>query len=179
MCSQDEQFYINGNLPDFHQVDIPDIWIGLSGTPRTTETITKRSFHNTRDLPFIWFALWRFQIRTRTGISNGWINLQLRFPTMVLVGPETLQTPGTVDRSSQVESTLWTDTFVPFQSRLAIRWVYTLFQEIMMANGKQQTASRGWDIFVRWPVDRTPNQLQLQVSQSDFSFPLYMFHIHE
>ncbi|XP_047200502.1 macrophage mannose receptor 1 [Hippoglossus stenolepis] len=28
--SQEEQFYINGKLPDFHQVDIPDIWIGLS-----------------------------------------------------------------------------------------------------------------------------------------------------
>lgn len=28
--SQEEQFYINGFLPDFHQVDIPDIWIGLS-----------------------------------------------------------------------------------------------------------------------------------------------------
>ncbi|GLD55459.1 macrophage mannose receptor 1 [Lates japonicus] len=28
--SQEEQFFINGNLPDFHQVDIPDIWIGLS-----------------------------------------------------------------------------------------------------------------------------------------------------
>lgn len=32
MCSQEEQFFINGNLPDFHQVDIPDIWIGLSGS---------------------------------------------------------------------------------------------------------------------------------------------------
>ncbi|XP_069566819.1 macrophage mannose receptor 1-like, partial [Brachyistius frenatus] len=28
--SQDEQFFINGKLPDFHQVEIPDIWIGLS-----------------------------------------------------------------------------------------------------------------------------------------------------
>ncbi|XP_026154124.1 macrophage mannose receptor 1 isoform X2 [Mastacembelus armatus] len=28
--SQEEQFFINGYLPDFHQVDIPDIWIGLS-----------------------------------------------------------------------------------------------------------------------------------------------------
>ncbi|XP_068430349.1 uncharacterized protein [Clinocottus analis] len=28
--SQEEQFFINGNLPDFHQVDVPDIWIGLS-----------------------------------------------------------------------------------------------------------------------------------------------------
>ncbi|KAF7670463.1 hypothetical protein LDENG_00124860, partial [Lucifuga dentata] len=28
--SQEEQFFINGKLPDFHQVDIPDIWIGLS-----------------------------------------------------------------------------------------------------------------------------------------------------
>uniref|UniRef100_A0A674MZJ4 C-type lectin domain-containing protein n=1 Tax=Takifugu rubripes TaxID=31033 RepID=A0A674MZJ4_TAKRU len=27
MCSQEEQFFINGKLPDFHQVDIPDIWI--------------------------------------------------------------------------------------------------------------------------------------------------------
>uniref|UniRef100_A0A3B3YYE1 C-type lectin domain-containing protein n=1 Tax=Poecilia mexicana TaxID=48701 RepID=A0A3B3YYE1_9TELE len=26
--SQEEQFFINGKLPDFHQVDIPDIWIG-------------------------------------------------------------------------------------------------------------------------------------------------------
>lgn len=30
--SQEEQFFINGKLPDFHQVDIPDIWIGLSGS---------------------------------------------------------------------------------------------------------------------------------------------------
>ncbi|KAM8872531.1 uncharacterized protein ACB058_004460 isoform 1-T1 [Synchiropus picturatus] len=28
--SQEEQFFINGKLPDYHQVDIPDIWIGLS-----------------------------------------------------------------------------------------------------------------------------------------------------
>ncbi|KAM4528248.1 uncharacterized protein PAE49_000185 [Odontesthes bonariensis] len=28
--SQEEQFFINSKLPDFHQVDIPDIWIGLS-----------------------------------------------------------------------------------------------------------------------------------------------------
>ncbi|XP_033951501.2 uncharacterized protein [Pseudochaenichthys georgianus] len=28
--NQDEQFYINGKLPDFHQVEIPDLWIGLS-----------------------------------------------------------------------------------------------------------------------------------------------------
>ncbi|KAK2888177.1 uncharacterized protein [Channa argus] len=28
--SQEEQFFINGKLPEFHQVDIPDIWIGLS-----------------------------------------------------------------------------------------------------------------------------------------------------
>ncbi|XP_074546917.1 uncharacterized protein LOC141805663 [Halichoeres trimaculatus] len=28
--SQEEQFFINGRLPDFHQVDIPDIWLGLS-----------------------------------------------------------------------------------------------------------------------------------------------------
>ncbi|XP_023264465.1 macrophage mannose receptor 1-like [Seriola lalandi dorsalis] len=28
--SQEEQFFINGQLPEFHQVDIPDIWIGLS-----------------------------------------------------------------------------------------------------------------------------------------------------
>ncbi|XP_049459415.1 macrophage mannose receptor 1 [Epinephelus fuscoguttatus] len=28
--SQEEQFFINGNLPDFHHIDIPDIWIGLS-----------------------------------------------------------------------------------------------------------------------------------------------------
>nr|XP_020506487.1 macrophage mannose receptor 1-like [Labrus bergylta] len=28
--SQEEQFFINGKLPDFHQVDIPDIWLGLS-----------------------------------------------------------------------------------------------------------------------------------------------------
>ncbi|XP_036973174.1 macrophage mannose receptor 1 [Acanthopagrus latus] len=28
--SQEEQFFINGNLPDFHQVNVPDIWIGLS-----------------------------------------------------------------------------------------------------------------------------------------------------
>ncbi|KAM6975835.1 uncharacterized protein LKV04_015092 [Tautogolabrus adspersus] len=28
--SQEEQLFINGKLPDFHQVDIPDIWIGLS-----------------------------------------------------------------------------------------------------------------------------------------------------
>ncbi|TNN53351.1 Macrophage mannose receptor 1 [Liparis tanakae] len=28
--SQEEQFFINGKLPDFHLVDVPDIWIGLS-----------------------------------------------------------------------------------------------------------------------------------------------------
>lgn len=28
--NQEEQYYINGQLPDFHQVDVPDIWIGLS-----------------------------------------------------------------------------------------------------------------------------------------------------
>ncbi|XP_005917437.1 macrophage mannose receptor 1 [Haplochromis burtoni] len=28
--SQEEQYFINGKLPDFHQVDIPDMWIGLS-----------------------------------------------------------------------------------------------------------------------------------------------------
>lgn len=32
MRSQEEQFFINGNLPEFHLVDIPDIWIGLSGS---------------------------------------------------------------------------------------------------------------------------------------------------
>ncbi|XP_034047429.1 C-type mannose receptor 2-like [Thalassophryne amazonica] len=28
--SQEEQYFVNGKLPDFHQVDIPDMWIGLS-----------------------------------------------------------------------------------------------------------------------------------------------------
>lgn len=28
--NQEEQYFINGRLPDFHHVDIPDIWIGLS-----------------------------------------------------------------------------------------------------------------------------------------------------
>ncbi|CAL9682123.1 unnamed protein product [Knipowitschia caucasica] len=28
--SKEEQFFINGKLPDFHHVDIPDIWMGLS-----------------------------------------------------------------------------------------------------------------------------------------------------
>ncbi|XP_068609207.1 uncharacterized protein [Brachionichthys hirsutus] len=28
--SPEEQYFINGKLPDFHHVDIPDIWIGLS-----------------------------------------------------------------------------------------------------------------------------------------------------
>ncbi|XP_041666073.1 macrophage mannose receptor 1 [Cheilinus undulatus] len=28
--NQEEQYFINGKLPDFHQVDIPDIWLGLS-----------------------------------------------------------------------------------------------------------------------------------------------------
>ncbi|KAK7896517.1 hypothetical protein WMY93_021842 [Mugilogobius chulae] len=28
--SQEEQYFINSRLPDFHHVDIPDIWIGLS-----------------------------------------------------------------------------------------------------------------------------------------------------
>ncbi|KAM3599721.1 uncharacterized protein V6R79_010309 [Siganus canaliculatus] len=28
--SEEEQFFINGYLPDFHQVNIPDLWIGLS-----------------------------------------------------------------------------------------------------------------------------------------------------
>jgi len=35
MHSQEEQFFINAKLPDFHHVDIPDIWIGLSGTLQT------------------------------------------------------------------------------------------------------------------------------------------------
>ncbi|TRY84221.1 hypothetical protein DNTS_026642 [Danionella cerebrum] len=28
--SEDEQFFINAQLPDFHQVDLPDLWIGIS-----------------------------------------------------------------------------------------------------------------------------------------------------
>nr|XP_021324869.1 macrophage mannose receptor 1-like [Danio rerio] len=28
--SEEEQFFINAQLPDFHQVDIPDLWIGVS-----------------------------------------------------------------------------------------------------------------------------------------------------
>ncbi|XP_066502466.1 lymphocyte antigen 75, partial [Hoplias malabaricus] len=28
--SQDEQYFINAQLPDLHQVDIPDVWIGIS-----------------------------------------------------------------------------------------------------------------------------------------------------
>lgn len=41
------------------------------------------------------------------GISHGWIRPQslVHFPTTVLVGPETLQIPGIVDRSSQVGAT--------------------------------------------------------------------------
>lgn len=58
VCSQEEQFFINGNLPDFHQVDIPDIWIGLSGTLHTLcfdahcETITKMCLYNKNALFF-------------------------------------------------------------------------------------------------------------------------------
>lgn len=29
--SEDEQFFINALLPDIHQVDLPDVWIGVSG----------------------------------------------------------------------------------------------------------------------------------------------------
>lgn len=31
ISSEEEQFFINAQLPDFHQVDIPDLWIGISG----------------------------------------------------------------------------------------------------------------------------------------------------
>ncbi|XP_007252805.3 macrophage mannose receptor 1 [Astyanax mexicanus] len=30
ITSEDEQFFINAQLPDLHQVDIPDVWIGIS-----------------------------------------------------------------------------------------------------------------------------------------------------
>lgn len=39
----------------------------------------------------------------------------------------------------------------------------------MTANGKQPTALRAWDTSVRWPGDRTRNQLQLLVSQTSHS----------
>lgn len=52
-------------------------------------------------------------------------------------------------------------------------WVYALFQEIMKANGKQPPASRAWVTFVRWQVDRTPNRLQLLVSQTSCSLFTY------
>ncbi|XP_036384637.1 C-type mannose receptor 2 [Megalops cyprinoides] len=29
--SEEEQFFINAQLPDLHQVDVPDVWIGVSG----------------------------------------------------------------------------------------------------------------------------------------------------
>jgi len=31
ISSEAEQFFINAQLPDFHQVDLPDLWIGISG----------------------------------------------------------------------------------------------------------------------------------------------------
>lgn len=32
LCSsQDEQYFVNAQLPDLHQVDVPDVWIGISG----------------------------------------------------------------------------------------------------------------------------------------------------
>lgn len=43
----------------------------------------------------------------------------------------------------------------------------------MMANGKQPTASRALVIFVRWRVERTPNQPQLLVSQTSCSLFTY------
>lgn len=45
MHSQEEQFFINGKLPDFHQVDIPDIWIGLSGSQHATLAFFPLSLH--------------------------------------------------------------------------------------------------------------------------------------
>lgn len=31
ISSEEEQFFINAQLPDFHLVDVPDLWIGISG----------------------------------------------------------------------------------------------------------------------------------------------------
>jgi len=44
--------------------------------------------------------------------------------------------------------------------------LYLLLQETMQGNGKQPTAIRAWASFVRWRADRTPNRLQLPVSQT-------------
>lgn len=63
------------------------------------------------------FCLGCYQIRTRKEILDGWIKPRLHFPTMVLVGPETLQASGTVVKSSQVES----DTFMSLQLMLALQ----------------------------------------------------------
>lgn len=115
MCSQEEQHYINGLLPNFHQAAVPDIWIGLSGTRHTfcfdshCATVANMSLYSHKicekcPLNFIPFpGLWCDQIRTRMAISDGWIKQRQILPTMVLVGPKTLQTPGTVGWSSQVE----------------------------------------------------------------------------
>ena len=92
------------------------------------------------------FGLWCYQIKTRMEISNGWINPQSLFPTMLPARPETQQVSGTVDRSSQ---------------------------ETMTANGKRQTASRAWVTSVRWRADRIRNQLRLPVSRTNKLFLTY------
>ena len=101
-CSQEEQFFINGRLPEFHQVDIPDIWIGLSGTLQATPYINSDSLkYYFRSLSCLRY----YQIRTKMATLDGWIKPRLSFPTMDLAGPQTLQISGIVAKSSQVQST--------------------------------------------------------------------------
>lgn len=78
------------------------------------------------------------------GFSDGWIKPKLRFPTMVLAGPETLQTSGTVDKSSQVESKLTHLHVCLFIIAVRISHRVYVSQEITMENGKQPTVSRAW-----------------------------------
>lgn len=67
---------------------------------------------------------------------------------MVLAGPETLKTLGTVARSTQVGSSLCHSIYNKWFLLLASR-INPLFQGTMRANGKQLTASRVWVTSVR------------------------------
>lgn len=172
MCSQEEQFFINGNLPDFHQVDIPDIWIGLSGILHTVcfdahcETINVFL-----KIPFpLIFRFVMLPDKDQDGAFRWVDKTEITFSNF---GPGWPTNTANVWDCGQIFTgricTLkWQCHIFSVHADIA-RQIPVLFQEIMRANGKQPTASRAWVTFVRWQVDRTPNQLQLLVSQASCS----------
>lgn len=58
LCSQEEQLFINGKLPDFHNVDIPDIWIGLSGTLQTMFAVKQKK----KNTGYFYSTVWIVQM---------------------------------------------------------------------------------------------------------------------